>query len=184
MGLMSLKDKTIVMGVTGGIAAYKSADLIRLLVKAGATVHVVMTESAKQFITPLTLQTLSHHPVHTDLFNLTDEVEIGHISLADRADAIVIAPATANLIAKAAHGLCDDLLSTILVATQAPIIVAPAMNCHMWENPITQRNLSQLRKAGYHVVSPESGELACGYTGVGRMAEIDTIVECLNTIVK
>ena len=177
-----LKDKTVVLGITGGIAAYKAAELTRLLIKAGADVHVIMTKGAAEFITPLTLQTLSKNPVHTDLFSLTQEAEVGHISLADRADIFVIAPATANLIGKISHGIADDLLSTTTMATKAPVLLAPAMNCNMYENPIVQENMSKLRGHGYHFIDSETGELACGYEGKGRMAEPSDILEEIETI--
>lgn len=169
------KGKTIVLGVTGGIAAYKAAEITRLLTDRHE-VHVVMTKAAQQFITPLTLQTLSGHPVHTDLFNLTQEQEIGHISLADRANLILVAPASADFLAKVTHGFCDDLLSTIICATKAPVVFAPAMNVHMWENPITQENVKRLEKFGYTILPPDSGSLACGYEGKGRLPAPDQIV--------
>ncbi len=179
-----IKNTKIVLGVCGGIAAYKSADLTRRLMEAGAEVHVVMSRSAREFITPLTLQTLSGHPVHTELFDLTQEQEIGHISLADMADLILIAPATANVIAKAAHGLCDDLLSAILLATRAPIVFAPAMNVHMWENKITQENVTRLQSLGYHFIEPACGTLACGYEGKGRLPDPPVILEKIEKILK
>ncbi|MDO8956109.1 MAG: bifunctional phosphopantothenoylcysteine decarboxylase/phosphopantothenate--cysteine ligase CoaBC [Deltaproteobacteria bacterium] len=172
-----LKGRKIVLGVTGGIAAYKAAELVRELVKAQAEVHVVMTRNAQAFITPLTFQTLSGNPVTTELFNLMAESEIGHIALADRAEVLVIAPATANIIGKIAGGIADDLLTTIVMATKAPVLLAPAMNVHMWENPICQENIQRLRSRGYHFIDPEAGELACGYEGKGRLAEIPVIVE-------
>src|SRR5580692_11457798 len=172
-----LKDKTIVLGVSGGIAAYKSAELVRLLVNAGANVRVMMTRNATEFITPLTLQTLSANPVATDTFSLTQESEIGHIRLADSADAIVIAPATANVIAKAAAGIADDLLTTVLLAAQCPIAFAPAMNVHMYEHPTVAENLARLRARGVTVIEPGSGALACGYEGQGRLVEPPVIVE-------
>ncbi|QQR79584.1 MAG: bifunctional phosphopantothenoylcysteine decarboxylase/phosphopantothenate--cysteine ligase CoaBC [Deltaproteobacteria bacterium] len=178
-----LKNKTIVLGVTGGIAAYKSAEIIRSCVQKGADIHVMMTRAAKEFITPLTLQTLSGHPVHSELFDLTQEQEIGHISLADRADIIVIAPATADIIAKTAHGICDDLITTVLCATQAPVLFSPAMNVHMWENPITQENVKKLQKHGYHFLEPATGDLACGYTGKGRLPDPEKILEAISKIV-
>src|SRR3954469_4984452 len=135
-----LAGKTIVLGVTGGIAAYKSAEIVRLLVKEGAHVRVIMTRNAQEFITPLTLQTLSGNPVSTETFNLTQESEIGHIRLADTADAILIAPASANVIGKVAHGIADDLLTTVLLATTAPVLVAPAMNVHMYAHAAVQDN--------------------------------------------
>jgi phosphopantothenoylcysteine decarboxylase / phosphopantothenate---cysteine ligase len=177
-----LKNKKIVLGVTGGIAAYKAAELVRELVRAGAQVYVIMTRSAQAFITPLTFQTLSGNPVATELFNLIEESEIGHISLADRADILVIAPATANVIGKIAGGISDDLLSTVVMATQAPVLIAPAMNVHMWENRIVQENIQKLRQGGYHFIDPEAGELACGYEGKGRLAKAPAIIEEIRAI--
>ena len=177
-----LKGKKIVLGVTGGIAAYKAAELVRELVRSGAEVFVVMTRGAQEFITPLTLQTLSGNKVATELFSLLEESEIGHISLADRADILVIAPATANMIGKIAGGIADDMLSTVVMATQAPVLLAPAMNVHMWENSVTQENIQKLRARGYHFIDPEAGELACGYEGKGRLAEIPAIVEEVQTL--
>ena len=174
---MILKHKNIVLGVTGGIAAYKSAEIVRLLVKAEANVRVVMTKNAQAFITPLTLQTLSGNLVSTDTFNLTQESEIGHIRLADTADLILIAPATANMIAKLAHGLADDLLSTVLLVTRAPVVIAPAMNVHMYAHPITQENLKKLQRVGHSIIEPSEGELACGYEGKGRLADLDQILD-------
>ena len=172
-----LKDRNIVLGVTGGIAAYKAAELVRELVRAGASVHVVMTRSAQAFVTPLTFQTLSGNPVITELFSLVEESEIGHISLADKAEVLVIAPATANIIGKIAGGIADDMLTTIVVATKAPVLIAPAMNVHMWENASCQENIQKLRSRGLQFIDPESGELACGYEGKGRLAEVSAIVE-------
>ena len=174
---MRLQDKVIVLGVSGGIAAYKSAEIVRLLVKAEATVRVVMTKNAQEFITPLTLQTLSGNAVATDTFDLTQESEIGHVRLADTADLVLIAPATANLLAKLAHGVADDLLTTVLLVTRAPVVVAPAMNVHMYAHPATQANLKTLRERGYAVVDPAEGDLACGYQGQGRLAEPAHVVE-------
>src|SRR5271154_4339593 len=172
-----LKDKTIVVGVSGGIAAYKAAELVRLLVTRGARVRVMMTRNATEFITPLTLQTLSLNPVATDTFSLTQESEIGHIRLADSADAIVIAPATANLIAKAAAGIADDLLTTVLLAARCPIAFAPAMNVHMYEHPTVAENLARLRARGVTVIEPDEGALACGYEGKGRLCDPAAIAE-------
>jgi len=138
---MGLAGRTVVVAVSGGIAAYKACELVRLLVQNGAAVQVIMTAHAREFVTPLTLQTLSGRPVATDTFDLTQESEIGHIKLADQADVIVVAPATANVLAKMAHGLADDLLGTVLLATRAPVVIAPAMNVHMWEHPATRANL-------------------------------------------
>ena len=176
---MVLQNKSIVLGISGGIAAYKAAELVRLLVKAGASVRVVMTKNAQEFITPLTLQSLSGNPVSTDTFDLTQESEIGHIRLADSADLILIAPATANILAKLAHGLADDLLSTLLLVTRAPVVIAPAMNVHMYAHPATQENLKTLQRFGHHIIEPAEGELACGYEGKGRLAEPEQIVECV-----
>ena len=177
-----LKGKKIVLGVTGGIAAYKAAELVRELVRAEAEVYVVMTRGAQAFVTPLTFQTLSGNKVTTELFSLIEESEIGHISLADRADVLVIAPATANIIGKITSGIADDMLTTIVMATQAPVLLAPAMNVHMWENPIGQENIQKLRSRRYHFIDPEAGELACGYEGKGRLAEVPAIVEKIRTL--
>ncbi len=174
---MNLQGKTIVLGVTGGIAVYKAVELLRLLTKAGATVQVIMTRAATEFVTPLTFQTLSGNPVHTELFNLIQEQEIGHISLADRADALVIAPATANCIGKLANGIADDLLTTTVMATKAPVLVAPAMNVNMYQHPAYRQNEQKLRQMGYQVVDPEQGELACGWLGTGRLARPEVIFE-------
>ena len=172
-----LTDKRIVVGVTGGIAAYKAAELVRLLMVAGAKVRVMMTRNATEFITPLTLQTLSLNPVATETFSLTQESEIGHIRLADTADAIVIAPATANVIAKAASGIADDIVTTVLLAAQCPIAFAPAMNVHMYAHPTVTENLARLRARGVTIIEPGSGALACGYEGKGRLVDPAAIVE-------
>ncbi len=171
-----LRDKKIVLGVCGGIAAYKAAELVRLYVKAGAEVFVVMTEAARQFVTPLTFQTLSGNPVHGELFDLIQEREIGHISLAERADLVVVAPATANLVGKVASGIADDLLTTTLMATRAPVLFAPAMNSNMWENPIYQHNQGKLQKLGYHFLEPATGLLACGWEGKGKLPDPEVIL--------
>ena len=171
-----LDGKTIVLGVSGGIAAYKSAELVRLLVNAGANVRVMMTRNATEFITPLTLQTLSANPVATDTFSLTQESEIGHIRLADSADAIVIAPATADVIAKAAVGIADDIVTTVLLATRAKVAFAPAMNVHMYEHPTVVENLAKLRARGAVIIDPAEGALACGYEGKGRLPDPAIIV--------
>jgi phosphopantothenoylcysteine decarboxylase/phosphopantothenate--cysteine ligase len=169
--------KVIVLGVTGGIAAYKAAELVRLFVKGGAEVHVLMTASARQFITPLTFQTLSRNPVHTDLFNIIEEQEIGHISLADRADLLVIAPATANTIGKIATGIADDLLTTTVMATKAPVLIAPAMNANMYRNPLYRENEERLRRHGYLFVDPVEGMLACGWEGEGKLQDPSVIYQ-------
>ncbi|MBM4296243.1 MAG: bifunctional phosphopantothenoylcysteine decarboxylase/phosphopantothenate--cysteine ligase CoaBC, partial [Deltaproteobacteria bacterium] len=171
------KQARIVLGVSGGIACYKAVELVRLLVKGGCAVQVIMTRGAMEFVTPLTFQTLSGHPVATDTFSLTQESEIGHINLADSADLFVIAPATANIIGKIANGIADDLLTTVVMATQAPVLLAPAMNIHMFENAIMQENLRKLRRVGYHLLEPAEGFLACGYEGKGRLPEPEKIAE-------
>ena len=177
-----LAGKRVVLGVTGGIAAYKAAELCRLFVKAGATVRVVMTEAATRFITPLTLQTLSGAPVALDLFDPASEAEIGHIKLADEADLLVVAPATADFIARMAAGMADDLLAAVVLATRAPVLLAPAMNVNMWTNPVTQANLTRLLMLGpagggrITTVGPDRGELACGWVGAGRLIEPAEIV--------
>src|SRR5246127_2542611 len=172
-----LTGKTIVLGVSGGIAAYKSAELVRLLVTSGANIRVMMTRNATEFITPLTLQTLSSNPVATDTFSLTQESEIGHIRLADTADAIVIAPASADVIAKAAVGIADDIVTTVLLAAQCPVAFAPAMNVHMYAHPTVVENLARLKARGVTVIEPVSGDLACGYQGKGRLPNPVAIVE-------
>lgn len=172
-----LNGRSILLGVSGGIAAYKSAELVRQLVKAGASVQVVMTANAQQFITPLTLQALSGQPVCTNLFDLEFESQIGHIQVARAAHLVIVAPATANLIGKVAAGIADDYLTTVLLATTAPVLVCPAMNSKMYENPATQRNLQTLRQLGCHLLEPIAGELACKEEGIGRLAELADIVE-------
>jgi phosphopantothenoylcysteine decarboxylase/phosphopantothenate--cysteine ligase len=172
----SKEQRTIVLGVTGGIACYKAVELVRLLVKAGFNVRAIMTRGAMEFVTPLTFQTLTGNSVATQTFDLTQESEIGHINLADRADLFVIAPATANIIGKIAGGIADDLLTTVLMATRAPVLIAPAMNIHMYENPIVQENLRKLRRIGYHILDPDEGYLACGYEGKGRLPDPEKIV--------
>lgn len=172
-----LKDKQIILGVSGGIAVYKAVELLRLLTKAGAVVHVIMTRAAREFVAPLTFQTLSSNPVHTELFNLISEQEIGHISLADRADLFIIAPATANIIGKLACGIADDMLTTTVMATKAKVLIAPAMNVNMYTNPVYRDNEERLRRLGYLFVPPEKGELACGWEGEGKLAAPETIFE-------
>lgn len=167
--------RKVVLGVTGSIAAYKACELVRLLVRNGDDVTVVMTKAATEFVTPLTFQTLSRNPVFVDQFAPPASWKPGHISLAESAELVVVAPATANILAKMRYGLADDLLSATLLATRAPIVVAPAMNTGMWDNPATQENLAALRKRGVRVVEPGEGELACGVTGRGRMREADEI---------
>jgi phosphopantothenoylcysteine decarboxylase/phosphopantothenate--cysteine ligase len=171
-----LEGRTVVVGLGGGIACYKSAELVRLLVKAGAKVRVMMTPAACEMITPLTMQALSGHVVATDIFDLTQESQIGHIQLADSADVIVIAPATADLLGKLAHGLAGDIVTTVVLATRAPLVVAPSMNVNMYENVFVQANLARLREAGMRIVEPGEGFLACGWEGKGRLAEPAAIV--------
>lgn len=174
--------KSILLGVSGGIAAYKAAELVRLLAKEEAAVQVVMTANAQRFITPLTFQALSSQPVCTDLFNLEYESQIGHIQAARAADLVVLAPATANLIGKMAAGIADDYLTTVLLATTAPILICPAMNTKMYENPITQRNLATLRGFGFHVLEPGIGSLACKEEGAGRLPDPPVIMEAIRRI--
>lgn len=173
---MVLKDKKIVVGVSGGIAAYKAAELVRLLAAQGAAVRVMMTRNASEFITPLTLQTLSSNPVATQTFSLTQESEIGHIRLADTSDAIVIAPATADVIAKAAAGIADDLVTTVLLAARCPVAFAPAMNVHMYAHPAVTENIAKLASRGATIIEPDEGALACGYEGKGRLPDPVAIV--------
>ena len=168
----------IVVGVAGGIAAYKAAHVVRQLDKAGASTYVAMTARAQKFVGPMTFQALTRHPVFTDLFSLTEEATIGHIQLADRADLVVIAPATASVIARLAAGSADDPVTAIALATRAPVLIAPSMNVNMWNHPITQANIRRLVDvAGYRVVGPGDGFLACRWTGPGRLAEPEDIVE-------
>jgi phosphopantothenoylcysteine decarboxylase/phosphopantothenate--cysteine ligase len=173
-----LKQARIVVGVAGGIAAYKAAEVVRLLDKAGAQVEVAMTARAQKFVGPMTFQALTRRPVFTDLFSLTEEATIGHIQLADRADLIVIAPATANSIAHLAAGEAHDAVSAIVLASRAPVLIAPSMNVNMWNHPLTRANVRRLVDvAGYHVVGPGDGFLACRWTGPGRLAEPADILE-------
>lgn len=172
-----LNGKVIVLGVTGGIAAYKAATLCSRLVQRGADVHVIMTESAKQFIPELTLQTLTKNPVYSDTFDERDPSVVSHIHLADLADLVLIAPATANVIGKMAHGLADDMLTTTLLATTAPVMISPAMNVHMYTHPAVMANMETLVSRGVSMIEPGEGLLACGYVGKGRMEEPDTIVD-------
>lgn len=172
-----LKEKTILLGVTGGIAAYKSASLASRLVKAGAEVRVIMTEHATNFINPITFETLTGHKCITDTFDRNFEFQVEHVSLAKKADVIMVAPATANVIAKLAHGLADDMLTTTILASHAPKLVAPAMNTGMYENPVTQDNLALLKKYGMEVIEPAAGHLACGDEGKGKMPEPEILYE-------
>lgn len=179
---MELKSKNIMLGVTGGIAAYKALELTRLFIRAGATVRPVMTRAAAEFITPLSLSTLARSKVQTDMFGANEEFDIDHLSLAQECDVIVVAPATANIIAKAAAGIADDLLSTIIAAATVPVLFAPAMNTAMWESPILQANIRRLSGLGFHFVEPASGELACGTEGKGKLADVIAIFEAVEKV--
>lgn len=174
-----LQGQRILLIVAGGIAAYKCLDLIRRLRERGASVRCVLTRAGEQFVTPLSLAALSEHPVHRDLFSLTEESEMGHIQLSREADLVLVAPATANILAKMAAGLGDDLASTLLLATSAPVMVAPAMNVRMWNHPATQANLATLERRGIHRVGPAEGAMACNEYGMGRMAEVDDILAAM-----
>ena len=174
--------KKILLGVTGSIAAYKAADLTSQLVKAGHSVTVVMTADAREFITPLTLQTLSKNPVVTGLYDEKESWRPGHIQLADEADLLVVAPATANTIAQLANGLSGDILSAIALATLAPVLIAPAMNGKMWLHPATRENVARLIGRGARFIGPEEGMLACGYEGLGRLWPVEGIVACIAEI--
>ena len=175
----SLKSKVIVVGVTGSIAAYKSADIVSQLKKMEAEVFVVMTREAREFITPMTLQTLSHNPVSIDLWEEGKGWQPGHIELADKADLLLVAPATANIIACFAHGLAPDLITSIYLATPAPVIIAPAMNGKMLSHPATQRNLKELTDRGNIIIEPDQGMLACGYEGKGKLSSVETILSTI-----
>ncbi|MFV9509936.1 bifunctional phosphopantothenoylcysteine decarboxylase/phosphopantothenate--cysteine ligase CoaBC [Tepidibacillus sp. LV47] len=176
-----MKGKTILLGVTGGIAAYKAATIVSQLTKKGAEVQVIMTESATKFITPLTLQTLSRNNVFIDTFDEKNPEVVSHIDLADRADLVLIAPATANVIGKLAHGIADDMLTTTILAVQSPIFIAPAMNVHMYEHPAVQQNIQILKSRGVRFIEPNAGLLACGYVGKGRLAEPEEIVQAIES---
>ena len=182
MPLKLLQNKRIVLGVCGGIAAYKSAALTSKLVQAGALVEVVLTESAQRFITPLTFQALTHRRVYGDLFELPPHENIPHIALADAAALLLIAPTTANTLAKIANGLADNLLTSIALATPAPILLAPAMESDMWQHSATQANVSRLAEWGHHFVGPAEGRLASGAMGLGRMVEPEEIVEAVRQL--
>ena len=177
-----LHGRRILLVIAGGIAAYKCLDLIRRLRERGAATRCILTKGGAQFVTPLSVATLSRDKVYQDLFSLTDESEIGHIRLARECDLVVVAPATADLLAKMAHGLADDLASTVLLATDKPVLVAPAMNFVMWDSPATKGNMASLRQRGVHIVGPESGELAEGETGMGRMSEPMAIVAAIEAL--
>lgn len=174
-----LATRSILLIISGGIAAYKSLELIRLLKKTGTYVRVILTKGGEQFVTPLSISALSEQPVYTELWSLKDETEMGHIRLSREADLIIVAPASANLIAKMANGIADDLASTTLLASNKPIMISPAMNPEMWSKPSTQRNLETLRQDGVHVIAPNVGDMACGETGTGRMPEAEELFKAI-----
>lgn len=178
------KDLNVVIGITGGIAAYKACGIVSYLKKEGANVDVIMTKNACEFITPLTLETLSGNKVVTDMFDRPDYMEVKHISLARKADLFIIVPATANIIGKIANGIADDMLSTTVMAATCPIIICPAMNNYMYENFIVQDNMDKLKAYGYKFVEPENGRLACGYDGKGKLASSEEIINAANKILK
>jgi len=177
-----LANKTIVLGITGGIAAYKAAEIASKLTQAVARVEVIMTEASTKFIAPLTLRSLTGRPVVTDMFELASEFSVEHVALAEAADVVVIAPATANTIAKLAAGLADDMLTCTVLATKAPVIVAPSMDANMFQNPVTQENLNKLRARGFTIIDPGYGHLASGKTGLGRLADIETIIGTIKQV--
>jgi phosphopantothenoylcysteine decarboxylase/phosphopantothenate--cysteine ligase len=177
-----VQGKRILLIVGGGIAAYKSLELVRRLKERGASVHAIVTKGGAEFVTPLSLSVLTEEKALTDLFDLKDEAEIGHIRLSREADLIVVVPATADLLAKMAHGLADDLATAVLLATDKPVLAAPAMNVRMWQHPATRRNLATLQADGTHFVGPDEGEMACGEYGPGRMAEPQAILEAIASL--
>jgi phosphopantothenoylcysteine decarboxylase / phosphopantothenate---cysteine ligase len=177
-----LENKTIVLGVTGGIAVYKAADLASKLTQAGAKVRVIMTANAQEFVTALTFEAITTNPVVTDMFQTNSEHRINHISLAEVADAVIIAPATANIMAKIAVGIADDMLTTTVLATRAPVVIAPAMHTGMWENPVTRQNTAQLKARGYYIIEPGIGRLASGGYGPGRLPDTETLIGHLNLV--
>lgn len=178
------KDLNIVLGITGGIAAYKACGIVSYLKSEGANVDVIMTKNACEFITPLTLETLAGNKVITDMFERPDHREVEHISLARKADLFLIVPATANIIGKVANGIADDMLSTTIMATKAPVVFAPAMNDGMYSNLIVQDNIKKLKEYGYKFVEPATGHLACGYDGKGKLAKKEDIIDYVKVLVK
>lgn len=186
MDARSLAGKEIIVAVCGGIAAYKVADVVSKLVQLDAGVTVVMTRGAQKFVTPLTFEALSGRPVRTSTFNLVESSDPQHISLTERADLMLVAPATNNIIAKVAHGLCDDLVSLMVCAAACPVVFAPAMNNRMWEHPIAQENIAKLKSIGYRFIGPDAGWLACRNVGAGRLSEpqkiVDEVVGILSTV--
>jgi phosphopantothenoylcysteine decarboxylase/phosphopantothenate--cysteine ligase len=179
-----MRGKSILLIISGGIAAYKTLDLIRRLRERGASVRAVLTKAAQEFVTPLSVSVLCGSKAFTDLFDLKDECEIGHIRLSREADLIIVAPATANILARMANGLGNDLATTVLLAADKPILTAPAMNWKMWENPATQRNIAQLGNDGVHYVGPNEGVMACNEQGIGRMAEVNEILAAADSLLK
>ncbi|MFH1778228.1 MAG: flavoprotein [Candidatus Omnitrophota bacterium] len=177
-----MRKKTVLIGITGSIAAYKAAEVISMLRKRNLEIIVLMTDEAQKFITPLTFQTLTRNPVYTDLFKVLEQCSSVHVSLADRADLIVVVPATANIIAKAANGFCDDLLSCVLLSTTAPVLFCPAMHENMYKNKAVQLNISKLKSHGYQFIGPVRGSLACGYYGIGHLAKVEDIVKKADTL--
>jgi phosphopantothenoylcysteine decarboxylase/phosphopantothenate--cysteine ligase len=186
MATDTLKGREIIVAVCGGIAAYKVADVVSKLVQAGAGVTVCMTRGAQKFVTPLTFEALSGRPVRVGTFSLVESSDPQHISLTERADVMLVAPATNNIIAKVAHGLCDDLVSLMICAAACPVVFAPSMNNRMWENPIAQENITKLTGLGYRFIGPESGWLACRNVGAGRLSEpqkiVDELISVLTTL--
>ena len=176
--------KRVLLIVGGGIAAYKAAELIRLLKKAGHKVTPVLTKGGEHFVTPMTLGALAQSPVYTSLWELKDEIEMGHIELSRAADFLLVCPATADLLAKMANGIADDLATTLLLATDKPVVVAPAMNVRMWQHAATQRNVAQLKADGVRVLDPDEGEMACGEFGPGRLPEPTDILDRLSDLLK
>ncbi len=180
---MTLSGKKILLGITGGIAAYKIYELIRQLIKLNADVKTIITPAAKKFVTETVLKTLTRNPVYCEQFDVL-EWKPEHINLADNADLFVIAPASANTIGKIANGICDNLLTSLVAAFNKPVILAPAMNCNMWESYFVKENISKLEKTGFHIIYPESGELACGYNGTGRLADINKILDIILEVIR
>lgn len=177
-------DKEIIVGVTGSIAAYKACDLVSGLRKLPANVTVILTKEAAKFVTPLTFQTLSCNPVIEDMFNQPEVWDPVHISIADRANLIIVAPATANLIGKLANGICDDLITCVLLSTKSPVLICPAMNCNMYGNRLVQENISRLKRLGYRFLGPVKGHLACGSEGIGRLIEVEQILNEAKRLLK
>ncbi len=179
-----MKKKDIILGITGSIAAYKACELITRFGKKGYNIICVMTEEAEKFITPLTLETLSENKTYRDMFKLPEKRNAVHVSLAKKADLIVISPATANIIGRLASGICDDLLTSTVISSESPILIAPAMNDNMYKHKITQRNIGELKKIGYKFVDPIRGHLACGYVGLGHLADLSQIIKEIDNILK